>query len=255
MAFFSPERFIYLFDSSILTPSSLHCTLGSDTECLYSLQSFGINADSIPINTNSGTRKTKNHLKWLELRQIKEGAIRSGNTFDGIDCPDLKDVLFGRGRPIMRHPGNVVLRDMLESRLEEYNAAKTKKEKTEIAWEIVRQLKGWSCRFLREDSRGWWVEVSDDVARQKVSIGFRDVRKTKDDDQPVGTGGVVGPSYTNVTVDGTVLGLEGRQEKKRTTVTGNGQTEDSSTSVFLSLDGRGKKQRLCQAFNLARCNG
>ncbi len=225
--------------------------LGSVTECHYSLQSFGINAQQIPINTNSGTRKTKQHLKWLELRQMKDDAIRSGKKFDGIDCPELKDVLFGRGRPIMRHPGNVVFRSILESRLKEYNEAPTKKEKTEIAWAVVRQIKSWSWRFLREDTRGWWVEVSDDVARQKVSIGFRDVRKTKDDDHDLApstdltAAGVKSYDAPNVTTATNLLVADERL-KKRTT--GGGQIEDSSTSVFLGLDGR-KKRRSCQDCN------
>jgi hypothetical protein len=246
--------------SNVRTRARFHT--GSDTECQYSLQSFGIDARSIPINTNSGKRKTKQHLKWIELRQMKEAAIRCGNVFDGIDCPHLKDILFGRGRPIMRHPGNVVFRNILESRLTDYNTATTKKEKSEIVLAVVRQIRSWSWRFLREDSRGWWVEVTDDVARQKVSIGFRDVRKTRDDVyvERNEAGNTIVRTNLIMNDDGSTgidVGPGGQREhRKRTTAIRKNMVpivEDSSTSVFMTLDGRGKKQRSCPEWNL--CTG
>lgn len=78
----------------------------------------------------------------------------------------------------MMNPKNALFRNMIKSKLEEYNNA-NKKVKTTIAWWIVCELKASpnQSRFLKEDKNGWWMEVSDEVARQKVSIGFRDIRK------------------------------------------------------------------------------
>jgi hypothetical protein len=80
---------------------------GSATECQYSLQSFGIPAERIPMKTDSVMPKTEQHLKWLDFRQRKEDAIRFGTQFNEIEFPELKDVLLGRGQPLMRHPGYV----------------------------------------------------------------------------------------------------------------------------------------------------
>jgi hypothetical protein len=82
---------------------------GSATECLYSLQSFGILSERIPMKNDSVTPRTEQHLKWLDFRQRKEDAIRTGTQFNEIEFPELKDVLLGRGQPLMRHPGQVLL--------------------------------------------------------------------------------------------------------------------------------------------------
>ena len=194
---------------------------------MYGLRSFGIPTQQIPLNSNSGQVKNKTHLKWIELRRVKERAVASGQQFKGIECPSLNDLLFGKGRPIMRHPGNVLLRNMLESKYGEYNSTKSKKEKTEIAWSIVRELQDSSCRFLKEDGSGYWIEVTPDVARQKISVGFRDLRKTiaPEKVRPVDTTSCAAGVKRNV---------------------------DSSTSVFLGMDGQMKRQRCLSSGNVAR---
>lgn len=79
----------------------------------------------------------------------------------------------------MNHPGNTLFRNFLEAKFDAYANAKSKNEKTTIAWSIVFELKeSYGSRFLREDGL-WWYEVSNEVAREKVSVGFRDVRKSR----------------------------------------------------------------------------
>jgi hypothetical protein len=106
----------------------------------------------------------------------------TGHTFNGTDCPELASILLGRGKPIMRHPGNFLLRDLIEQRLEEYESA-SKQGKTQITWELMNHLKSVvKIRFLKQDKTskgGWWVEATDEEARQKVSVGFRDIRKSR----------------------------------------------------------------------------
>jgi len=153
--------------------------IGSATECLYKLQTFGIQSIQLPINTNTGKLKYENHRKWLDLQQKKEDAALGNKTFKGIECPEQRDILFGRGWPKMSHPGNAIFRSTIESRLEEYNTAESKGDKTMVAWSIVCELQDSGARFLREDTSGCWMEVLNEVARQKVSIGFRDIRKAR----------------------------------------------------------------------------
>jgi hypothetical protein len=193
---------------------------GSRTECQYALQSFGLPAQDLPVNTNSGKLKIKAHQKWIELRLRREEAAKSETEFHGIECPDLKDLLLGRGRPIMRHPGNVLLRNLIEARYQEYDDAQTRTEKTEVARSIVRQLRQSSCRFLKEGPNGSWVEVSSEVARQKVSVGFRDLRKNREESMD--------------------------HQKNISSPVGTKRNLNSGTSVFLGLDGNVKRQK---------CNG
>merc|ERR1711971_627007 len=165
---------------------------GSVVECIYALQSFGLHWDQIPISSSTGKLKAKHHLKWLKLCRLKEDSITNyeggpcdnvnRNRFDKIiECPNQMDVLFGRGRPAMRHPGNVLLRDIVQSKMEEYSNAKSKKAGTEITWSVVRMLKGkYGARFLKEENIEkevlGWVEVSNDIARTKIRAAFRDFR-------------------------------------------------------------------------------
>jgi len=172
---------VFSIGSNVRPRFRLHT--GSVIECVYALQSFGIHSDQLPVNTSSEKWKMKEHLKWLELCRLREESLKNkGNKCDSIiECPNQTDILFGRGRPIMRHPGNAILRYVVQSKLEEYTNAKNKKETTDVTWSVVRILKGkYGARFLKEETvetNGLaWVEVSNETARQKVRIAFRDLR-------------------------------------------------------------------------------
>ncbi len=171
----------------------------------------------------------------------------------------------------MRHPGNAVLRNVIEQKLEKYASAKSKKETTDVTWEVVRILKGnYGARFLKEvvESGGsGWIEVSTDTARQKVRIAFRDLRTriakasaeehgTKPMNERVGAdstrGSVVNPkrkgeTSSPLTMPSTVLSLASTNarepfQQKSSLI----QEIKSSTSVFLGMDGIDvKRQRLC----------
>jgi len=252
--------------SSKLRPH-LRFHTGSVVECIYALQSFGIHSDQIPVNSSSGKLKTKQHLKWLELRRLKEESLKHhGHEFDRIiECPKQTDVLFGRGRPIMRHPGNAILRSVVQLKLEEYSGAKSKKQTTDVTWEVVRILKNqFGARFLKEENienNGLgWIEVSNEIARQKVRIAFRDLRtkilktnaaEEKSTDGHAKTDGAsnsivnakrkgesVSPITTPLTTFETPL-IEQDSSKRVEEI-------DSSTSLFLGMDGAEmKRQRRC----------
>jgi hypothetical protein len=77
-------------------------------EIMYSLQTFGISPDHIPVLGNTGKVKTQNHLKWMSMRRAMEKAKASGGpnfVFRGIECPSHQDVLLGRGKPCSIHAG------------------------------------------------------------------------------------------------------------------------------------------------------
>ncbi len=223
---------------------------GSTVECIYALQSFGILPEQIPLNPTNGKVKTKYHHKWLDLRLQKEIALKENEPFNKIECPMIQDVLFGRGWPIMKHPGNVIFRHIIDSRLEEYQNEKSKRGKTLIASSVVSLIKqkGKGGRFLKEES-GWWVEVSNDMARQKVSIAFRDARKLKSRQESkvgvgVGVGVVVDAAVSNISAAGGAAAAAGGAAggvvggaKRRKDGEKYDSSTDSSTSAFLGLDG------------------
>lgn len=101
--------------------------------------------------------------------------------------PAHMDVLFGRGKPYQSHPGNNRLHEVVELCKDRYSQAR-RHVKTEIAQEIVDYIKV-GCtvpgRFLkRVEGDGTWAEVSDDVARDKVSHALRG--KPRKDEKGIG---------------------------------------------------------------------
>jgi hypothetical protein len=70
------------------------------------------------------------------------------------------------------------MRRLLNERLDRWETAPFK-DKSGLTWEVVDEIINGGGRFLKEDPNGWFVEVEAEVARQKVSIAFRDMVKRK----------------------------------------------------------------------------
>lgn len=90
--------------------------------------------------------------------------------------PNCKDVLVGKGKPIQLHPGNLFFRQSVEYHLPEFVNANKKADKTHLNRQIVKLIKNGGGRFLKRDPVGWWEEVTDDEAREKVSKTFGSAR-------------------------------------------------------------------------------
>jgi hypothetical protein len=139
---------------------------------------FGIPVKSFPV-TYEGEIKTTNHRHWLARRKIKEAAMRtSGLPFEGIDLPSPRDVLFGRGKTNQEHAGNVLMRKIISEYIPAYRVA-TKREKGKIPSDVVKRIRDAGGRFLKRDTdHGWWFQVSDEAAREKISMSFRTTSST-----------------------------------------------------------------------------
>jgi hypothetical protein len=137
--------------------------------------SYGIPPHLIPI-TGNGDIKKKNHLEWIKYRKTMEEYSRSG-TIEWIEVPTNEDVLLGKGKPFRNHMGNLRLMNMVGDNLDRYNACTDQLEKRDITTEIVNLVKN-AGRFLTQES-GIWIEASDDIARQKVSHAFRNLRRNQ----------------------------------------------------------------------------
>ena len=114
--------------------------IGSITECEYALRPFGIQTRYLPANLNIRARDyQRQQQKWLEQRKALEALLRErqqneSNSIslqdqsifviqDVVLCPRREDCLFGKGQPIMKHPGNVSMRKLLEQRWERYETS------------------------------------------------------------------------------------------------------------------------------------
>ena len=182
---------------------NVRCTwTGSPTECNYALMTFGIPIHTIPL-TVGGIVKLDNHKKWLGRRTAKEkwlsarrhlsdkGNATLEDSFDGIDFPGPTDVLLGRGLPFRNHPGNVRMRQIVDSYRTEYDNLTSSREKSLIIRHIVLNITqgrndyndnhpssrmgtmtvttARAGRFLQlHPTNGWWVEAEWVDAIEKV---------------------------------------------------------------------------------------
>ena len=145
---------------------------GTHTEAQYSLMAFGVPVSALPV-TYEGEVKLQAHQRWISKRLVKEKILQEGKEFRGIDLPGVNDVLLGRGKTVQDHCGNLKMRYIIEMYMDKYKHA-AKLHKCEVSSEVVREVQKHGGLFLkRSDDNGWWVEVSDDAAREKVSMTFR----------------------------------------------------------------------------------
>jgi hypothetical protein len=145
---------------------------GTHTEVQYSLMTFGIPVDSLPV-TYEGELKTSNHTKWVARREAKDSNMMCSGRHEGIDLPCHNDVLLGRGKPYQDHPGNVRMRHLVETYVGDYKSSKVLGQKTLLAAKVVASIKQDSCRFLKRNAVGWWLEVPDEEAAVKVLKTFK----------------------------------------------------------------------------------
>lgn len=89
----------------------------------------------------------------------------------------MKDVLTGKGPHVSSNPANVAYRKIMETRFLEHRDALTAERKTMISREIVDELLQNGGRFLIKE-KSWWANSDRETAREKVSVAFRDMRKT-----------------------------------------------------------------------------
>jgi hypothetical protein len=144
---------------------------------------FGVPVDTFPI-TSRGELKTGNHHKWIAKRQVKESHVLLGKIFDRIDFPAVNDVLVGKGKPFQQHPGNIHLRSSVDHHLKEYALSK-KVDKAGLIWKVVHSVKATSGGFLKKDRDGWWVEVTEEEAREKVAKIFTSAKAATKNQQPL----------------------------------------------------------------------
>eukprot|EP00980_Cylindrotheca_fusiformis_P017568 scaffold5516_cov105-Cylindrotheca_fusiformis.AAC.2 len=158
---------------SSVFPSLKESFLGSHTEWLYKLMSFGIPVDKFPFKADGGVQLA-NQVAWMRKRRKKEAYLLKYPRIEGaVDLPSNNDVLWGRGKQIYWHPGNRVLRELVETYEDEYNGL-SRDDKTKLTHRIVSVVHGFSGRFLKPDKEsGMWMEVSDSEAREKVAHRFR----------------------------------------------------------------------------------
>jgi len=138
------------------------------------------NATMLPIQQNAQSNAVTTTTSDAKNTKPSNGSKANGKskpklikTSDLVREVNPTDVLFGRGRPIQSHPGNIKFLSILDEHRFAYDSARND-EKKAISAEVVRIVKTSNGRFLKQGKQGKpWEEASDEEARLKVSNAFR----------------------------------------------------------------------------------
>ena len=164
-----------------------------DNESLFLTPKFFSAVPCIPSSSSSVTTLSKQLSSSPSLSSLAGSADTfilpsndDGNNtvVEKIACPKPTDILLGRGWRKMTRVGNILLRDVIENRLDDYDDSQrmTQEKTMMIASQIVHELKTQhQVRFLRQKYEttkgGGWIEVADKLVQYKVSKVIFDVRK------------------------------------------------------------------------------
>ena len=148
----------------------LYYTIGSHVENQYQLLSFGISALAVD---SEGVMSKREHMKWIKMREKQEELARVSPGKPMIIIPSRNDVLFGKGKPVQYHLGNMRFGELLEKNVEQYFSTRRRKEKVAIVTAIIEEVKKGGGRFLRQDNDGIWEEVDSRTAFDRVGHGLR----------------------------------------------------------------------------------
>ena len=159
---------MYVFQKAARIRCRFH--LGTDMEIIYTLMTFGIPNEALPVAFNGSFRLGAHRDYIRRMRKADE----IDDDVDRIIVPGKYDVLLGRGKPLQKYSGNLNYHYIIEGYHDRYEQA-AKGVKAELAKEIVTKIKNQGGRFLKQDEAGW-AAISDETARSKVSHTFRNHR-------------------------------------------------------------------------------
>lgn len=178
---------------------------GSYTELKYHLLTFGIPSNCLPYSMDGEELRISANQRWVNRRKVKEAMVRGRNEFRALDLPGCRDVCLGRGSASHQHSGNVMMRALMSTLIDEYRVADSQGRKR-LNKRLVTMVREGGGRFLTKTSGGWYEEVKDEVEiENKVGASFRGMisRTTVMDHHSSGKEGVLqarddaGVNWTN----------------------------------------------------------
>jgi len=132
-------------------------------------------------NASKGGMRTKTKRKY-RLAKAKKPLKCKEKSFDGVSSEIIsihnirnEDILLGRGKRSLNHPGNMFYRELVSRVVVQYNDC-DKKQKTTLSNSVVRSIHMQGGRFLTPllDDTNFWVEVNGLALRKKTSQALRD---------------------------------------------------------------------------------
>lgn len=117
----------------------------------------------MPFPVNFPSAATASQTMNETINDTKEVTVRDTDVLGGSKNTSLR-----------KHRGNMLLRDLIFEKLDDYDQAATKQEKVEINRLIINTMrKRYGSRFLRQTANGSWVQIGEQGVRDKISHAFR----------------------------------------------------------------------------------
>jgi len=185
----------------------------TQTQVNESLSTFGIPIDSLAMSQD-GTVKLTAHTKWIQRRKALEDhhlsvsltrnshhpwMVNGGGMI--IDMPGIWDVILRRGRIYHDHPGNIRMKQIMESQLKAYGTSSTVQEKNSIIETVMQMVQqqhhygnssaaavaagggdresystsSYFCtaRFVEMAPQGWWIRVEENDVHRRLGKSMR----------------------------------------------------------------------------------
>lgn len=99
-------------------------------------------------------------------------------------APGEYDVVCGRGKGSYNRPGNMHFRAIVRDHIDEYLAARSKIDKSLVLNKIIEEVREQDegrARFVKQDKAGKWIEIGNEVAREKCGHAIREAIAARND--------------------------------------------------------------------------
>lgn len=153
----------------------------------YSLQSFGIAADQIPISY-SGKIKLTYIRQWMGIRRIIEDAMDIDKPVPPeevlIEFPLPDDVVFRQGSSCAQHSANRAFRNLIIAKVQEQELSKNitgmKIRRKKMVLEIIDSVRetGRGRFLIWNDNGGWNILLDEEVIHSKIEYLIKEFRKS-----------------------------------------------------------------------------
>lgn len=156
-------------NNQIVTPISVWCL----KELSCSEREDQVGSSPLPSVEESARKSERSDKGDTTKSHTSSGRTSLGTGYILND----NDVICGRGKRSLNNMGNMVFRQIVAERADEYRKSKTrivKKQRIDVIIGIVRSADG---HFLQKDkSSGEWYDIGDEAAAAKVGHALRDTK-------------------------------------------------------------------------------
>ena len=135
----------------------------------------------LPVETKVASTQTENTASTTdETDTTTKSAPTSHETTKEIIVPGPMDMISGRGRRKSANSvGYLRMQTLLDKHSAAYENAGGQLAKVVIADVVLKELQSMGCRFIKSSPEQGYVEESEESAREKISMAFRNRRRAR----------------------------------------------------------------------------